>query len=603
MKRRNVLRSLAMLPLLSGGFAALLGQTKTAKAVTARTKQRVRPSDSSWPGAPSWAKLKDNVGGNLIDVHSLFGSCQTEPNGAACLDALKSIRNPYWIGDQPAGTEVSGWLDAWTPAPSAYALKARNSADVAAGVTFARENNLRLVVKGGGHSYLGTSNAPDSLLIWTRAMNKITLHDAFVGQGCAGRVSPVPAVSTDAGAMWMDLYNAATLERGRYVQGGGCTTVGVAGLVQSGGFGSFSKGFGTAASGLVEAEIVTADGRVRVVNACTDPDLFWAIKGGGGGTFGVLTRLTLRTHDLPESFGSAWGKIQAQSDAAFAKLIAHFISFYREKLFNPHWGEQVHFGPDNTFEISMVSQGLEKSQVGEAWQSFFDWVNSSPKDFTVMSPLSSGAWDSRGWWDVEGNHSMIRDTRDGAPKNHGWWQDDQGQVGAFLYGFDSLWLPALLLQQNRQRHLADALFAASRHKQVQLHMNKGLAGAPPEALAATRQTATNPAVVDAFTLAIIADGEGPAYPGLARPTMDLAAAHKNARDIDLATAELRKIVPNAGSYVSESNYFNRSWQNAYWGENYSRLRALKTKYDPDGLFFVHHGVGSEDWSADGFQRR
>jgi len=135
-----------------------------------------------------------------------------------------------------------------------------------------------------------------------------------------------------------------------------------------------------------------------------------------------------------------------------------------------------------------------------------------------------------------------------------------------------------------------------------LHINKGLAGAPPEALAATRLTATNPAVLDAFSLAIIADGERPAYAGLARPAMDLDAAHKNARDIDRAAAELRKIVPHAGSYVSESNYFNRSWQNAYWGENYSRLRAVKTQYDPEGLFFVHHGVGSEDWSADGFTR-
>jgi FAD/FMN-containing dehydrogenase len=61
-------------------------------------------------------------------------------------------------------------------------------------------------------------------------------------------------------------------------------------------------------------------------------------------------------------------------------------------------------------------------------------------------------------------------------------------------------------------------------------------------------------------------------------------------------------VPNAGSYVSESNFFNRNWQRDYWGKNYSRLQAIKAKYDPDGLFFVHHGVGSEDWSADGFTR-
>jgi FAD/FMN-containing dehydrogenase len=84
--------------------------------------------------------------------------------------------------------------------------------------------------------------------------------------------------------------------------------------------------------------------------------------------------------------------------------------------------------------------------------------------------------------------------------------------------------------------------------------------------------------------------------------MDLAAASTDAREIDLAAAELRKIAPDAGSYVAESNYFNPSWQSDYWGKNYSRLRAIKTKYDPDGLFFVHHGVGSEDWSPDGFTR-
>jgi hypothetical protein len=75
-----------------------------------------------------------------------------------------------------------------------------------------------------------------------------------------------------------------------------------------------------------------------------------------------------------------------------------------------------------------------------------------------------------------------------------------------------------------------------------------------------------------------------------------------AHAIDLAAAELRRIVPVTGSYVSESNYFNRDWRNAYWGRNYSRLRSITSKYDPDGLFFVHHGVGSDDWSAEGFTR-
>ena len=197
---------------------------------------------------------------------------------------------------------------------------------------------------------------------------------------------------------------------------------------------------------------------------------------------------------------------------------------------------------------------------------------------------------------------MISDPRSGAPAYRAWWSGDQDQVGGFIHGYDSLWLPASLLQGVQFDRLVEALFAASRHKRVQLHLNKGIGGAAPEATAATRGTATNPKVTEAFTLVIIADGEPPAYPGLARSPMDLAAAHQDAHNINLATAELRKIAPNSGSYVSESNFFNRSWQQEYWGTNYPKLRAIKDKYDPDGLFFVHHGVGSEEWSADGFTR-
>ena len=89
--------------------------------------------------------------------------------------------------------------------------------------------------------------------------------------------------------------------------------------MQGGGFGSFSKGFGTAAANLLEAEVVTADGTVRIANAVQNPDLFWALKGGGGGTFGVVTRLTLRTHPLPDYFGAVFATITATSDGAYRR--------------------------------------------------------------------------------------------------------------------------------------------------------------------------------------------------------------------------------------------------------------------------------------------
>ena len=601
MERRRFLKGAAALPLLSAFERGL----PSWAAVAAPTKRRTRPSDPSWPSAAHWEKLRQAVGGSLIRPQPLFSGCASGPTKASCIDAVNNLHNPYYLGDQPAGTQCSGWLDAWTSSPSAYAVAARGTKDVVAAVNFARENNLRLVVKGGGHSYQGTSNATDSLLVWTRAMNTVTLHDGFVGRGCAGRQAPVPAATIEAGAVWMDAYDAVTTKGGRYVQGGGCATVGVAGLIQGGGFGSFSKGYGMAAASLLEAEIVTADGVVRVANPCAHPDLFWAIKGGGGGSWGVVTSVTLRTHALPDCFGSADGEIRATSDAAFRMLIGRFVSFYAEHLFNPHWGEHVAIRRNNTLQLSMECQGLDKAEAARVWQPFFDWVTASPQDYVVLSPLKTDCMPAQRYWDAAylkatGDTSFLSDPRPGAPEKHIWWVGDQNQAGEFWHAYESLWLPASLLEQPVA--LADALFASSRHWTVGLHFNKGLAGSPEEAVTAARDTAMNPAVLTAFALAIISVGGPPAYPGFPGPSPDLADARNKVAQVDQAMRELRKVAPDGGSYVSESNYFEVSWQRSHWGEHYSRLRAVKDHYDPDGLFFVHHGVGSEGWSADGFTR-
>ena len=403
----------------------------------------------------------------------------------------------------------------------------------------------------------------------------------------------------------MQAYDAVTTKAGRYVQGGGCTTVGVAGHVQSGGFGSFSKNYGTAAAGLLEAEVVTADGAVRIANAGQNPDLFWGIKGGGGGSFGVVTKVTLRTRKLPDYFGGVFGTIKAKSDAAFRNLTARIIAFYEERLFNPHWGEQINFKSGNSVGISMVFQGLNRTQAEEIWQPFLDWVGSSPGDFTFEAPVAFLEIPARHFWDASyllKNHreAVAVDERPGAPEGNLFWKGDGGQVGWLMHGYRSAWLPASLLGKDQQRALADALFASTRHWNVQLHFNKGLAGASADDLAAAKDTAMNPAALDAFALAIIAGGESPAFPGIPGHQPDLTGARHAARSINKSMDQLLKLAGNPGSYVSESDFFEHSWQQSYWGSNYPRLAAVKKTYDPSGLFFVHHGVGSEAWSADGF---
>ncbi len=550
---------------------------------------------AAWPSDRAWAQLARRVGGNLLRVRSPLAPCRREPQGAACASAFESLSNPYFIGDDPALTQTSGWLDAWTSSPSVYAVVARHAGDVAAAVDFAREHRVRLVVKGGGHSYQGTSNAPHSLLIWTRRMHAIALHDAFLPNGCGALARPLPAVSVQAGAIWFQIYDAVTTKAGRYVQGGGCTTVGVAGLVSSGGFGSFSKHYGTAASSLLEAEVVTADGKIRTVSACRDPELFWALKGGGGGTFGVITRLTLRTHDLDALWGGANFTVMATSDAAFRRLITRFIEFYRSQLLNDRWGEQAHFTPHNELIISMVFRELRGAEARAIWKPFLDWLAAAPGDYSVKSNPDIGAMPAQHWWDVpwsleHGRKAFVVDPRPGASPANAWWTGDGGQVGWFVYGFGSLWLPQALLDDDRRARFCDALFAASRRGEVELHFNKGLAGAPPEALAAARDTATNPAVLDAFALAIVADGQGPAFSGIAGHEPDAAAGRIGAANVRASIGALQELVPGGGAYVSESDYFQPDHTAAYWGSNASRLAAVKRRYDPQNLFSVHNGL-------------
>ena len=122
MNRRELLKAIAAIPFFGTIFDVL-----TPSLAEARTpiflRSRVRPSHPRWPSEATWARLDRDVGGRLLKLQSPFTDCGTTPAGAACGDALKHLKNPYYVGDQPALTQTSGWLDAWTSQPRAEAIK------------------------------------------------------------------------------------------------------------------------------------------------------------------------------------------------------------------------------------------------------------------------------------------------------------------------------------------------------------------------------------------------------------------------------------------------------------------------------------------------
>ena len=549
-----------------------------------------------WPGSSEWEQLRSSLTGRLEQPQSPLQPCRADAGGEACAGVMRDLKNPFAIQDLSGGTQSMGWLDAWEAQPSAYAVVAKNAQDIVAAVNFARAHRLRLVVKGTGHDYLGRSNAADSLLVWTHEMRKVTSTDSFVGEGCPASQAGVPAVTVEAGSRWLDAYQEVTGKHHRYVQGGGCTSVGAAGgFLQGGGFGSWSKQYGTAAANMLEARIVTADGRLLVANACQNQDLFWALRGGGGGTFGVVAQATLLTHPLPTHLGFIRGGITAKSDAAFAELIERFIALYREQLNNQHWGEQIHVDSDNALGLSMSFTGISARDAETAWQPLLAWVRERPQIYTVTADFIEAPPEKM--WDHEfiGQHfpaALVRDRREGQTQDHFWWAGDGEQVGAYWYAYQSRWIPLALFDPSQAKSLAAALFQASRHWQVGLHFNKGLAGASADAVRRGRETSTNPAVYSAAALAIIAaSDEG--YPGVAGRQPNRAEGEEQRAQVTAAMRIIRDATPGAGAYVNEADYFEPDWQQSFWGENYPKLARIKRKYDPDGLFTCHHCVGSE----------
>ncbi|WP_079046830.1 FAD-binding oxidoreductase [Streptomyces changanensis] len=205
--------------------------------------------------AADWAALARGLDGSLVRP------------GDRAYDAARTLFNPRFDAVRPAGV--------------AYCARPE---DVRSCLEFARRHAVPVAVRSGGHSYAGWSSGP-GLVVDVQRMASVTLS------GGEARIG--------AGAKLIDVYDRLTA-RGRTVPAGSCPTVGVSGLALGGGIGVVSRAYGLTSDNVTGARIVTADGRVRDVDARHDPDLFWALRGGGNARFGVVTELRMRTHAAPE---------------------------------------------------------------------------------------------------------------------------------------------------------------------------------------------------------------------------------------------------------------------------------------------------------------
>ncbi|KAL4898509.1 hypothetical protein BDV59DRAFT_190246 [Aspergillus ambiguus] len=267
-----------------------------------------------WPSDSEWASLNESVSGRLIRTVPVASVCYpSEP--AYDPEACQSIRSnwttwPFHSGDPASvgdpsldnacspiyanGTSVSGnpkagkqdcTLGAYPP----YIINATSVEDVQAGVRFAKKWNLRMNIKNTGHG--------GKRRVWTHHMKDIQYHEKFTSESCPSNRTHM-AATLGAGVQDGEMY-AAMAKHNAIAVGGENNDVGVVGWATGGGHGLATGVYGMGADNIIEAVIVTANGNVLTANACQNEDIFWAIRGGGGGTFGIITSVTVNAYKMP----------------------------------------------------------------------------------------------------------------------------------------------------------------------------------------------------------------------------------------------------------------------------------------------------------------
>ncbi|CAL1547280.1 unnamed protein product [Lymnaea stagnalis] len=280
----------------------------------------------------------------------------------------------YYIGKQLDGELMSPFDPRYLNASYSHNLRTtklpgfiilpKTVEDVQRAVLYARRHNLHLTVLSSGHDYIGRSNHDGSLKLLMTSMNMVTVK-LDSARNKAGEVK------VQTGASWLTVYTevdkvrgpdeAGTKTTGRVVVGGSAHTVAMGGYTQGGGHSPIGRMFGLAVDNLLEATVVTADGKVHTVNSSmtvtrdfdgslhysSDVDIFWALRGGGGGTWGVVVDFTFRLHYPPERFRNVLAVIplfDRNGQAINKKAVKDALIVVND--LSPNWGGYVHIGND-----------------------------------------------------------------------------------------------------------------------------------------------------------------------------------------------------------------------------------------------------------------
>ncbi|KAJ8112324.1 hypothetical protein ONZ43_g5419 [Nemania bipapillata] len=574
---------------------------------------KVTPSDPAWPSSLEWQKLNSSIGGSLLQTVPAASSCYANnPFGApdSCGDVSygwgysyfhaslpESIDYPIWANNSCLPPNATGYdtsLGCHVGGYPSFIVNATTPVQIATALKWASDRNIRVVVKGTGHDLNGRSTGAFSLSIWTRHLNHLQIDNSW---RVPGSNDTAQVLITGSGNNWGDavLYS---LSHNRVVTSGVDRTVGLGGFIQGGGHGPLSSTYGLAADQLLQVTVATVAGDVLVCNLSQNEDLFWALRGGGGGQYGVVTEYVLLTYPNPATLTSASISLAAanMSDyrdttvnatwAAFAQLMSSFPDIMDQGvtgsgaaftgdsasgilgLPGPIPGVLLSFnvwalnitsdamnsllGPlrtkilSNMSDPSLISVDISNSSTTTNYTDFFEAINASPSTAGQISLITSRLL----------GRAQLSDLA-------------IDEVASYL-----------------QRIMVS---------QTEMHgtmLTIGLQGGPgPRNVPQERRGAVNPVWRNIY-VHVISGGANvdtiTSTPG--------SALHKAGEWLETnKEAVFREWAPETGSYMNEANPFNSEWKHDFYGTSYERLVRIKRQFDPTYTLSVWSGVDSDFW--------
>ncbi|OCL04327.1 putative FAD-dependent isoamyl alcohol oxidase [Glonium stellatum] len=566
MARRTITKSLV-------GLSLLLSLCQAAD-----TSCKNLPGDYGWPTPHDWAQLNQTVGGRLIATIPQASICHPLPyydyDATACTTLREAwdlpqtyelkpaeIMNPYFQNQS---------CDPYTPTTqpcelgnyAVYSINVTGAADVIAGIQFAKAKNVRLVIRNTGHDYMGKSTGKGALSLWTHNLKTADIMSNYTSTSYRG-----PSLKLGAGVIGGEAYEIAS-SRGYRVVGGTCASVGIAGGYTSGGGHSLLNGkYGMAADNVLEWEVVTASGQHLTATPTQNSDLYWALSGGGAGTFGVVLSMTTKLHpDGPIGGAALTFNDTTVGNEAFWDAVGVWFVYLPNFVDGPN---TVDWEISNsTFSaLSFTAPDSNGTEVATLLAPFLAELVSRgiPYNFSTYTAASY----------------VDHYVHDVGPLPYG------GEPPTTL--FSSRILPrATMLDPTGNAAVIQSLRAATEGGDFFW----GCHGLNVKNISHP-ENAVLPAWRDAIAMCIAIS-----FWDWTIPRSDMLARKEHLVDVILPSIDAA--TPGSGTYLNEvDSLYKGDWKKEFYGVNYARLLDIKAKYDPDHFFWAYTAIGSDFWTLDG----